>query len=327
MQHSLSSAITLHHDLELEAHISLDDVILKAYEEAQELSVALQNGDANEIQKEARDVLVNVLSVAAKITDIDALNPVKPDPAFDILSLIARFGRETASLRNRYSRENISLESYDKTVSEIIGYLLPLIGDTVETSVKVSSEKFRARIREYLPDIHLEDHIAGYPDFPKPGILFRDISPLLAHPEALRYASFEMAKHAKDADVIAGLDARGFVFATRVADILGKPFVMVRKKGKLPGETVGTDYSLEYGNNSIEIQKDAIKPGMKVALIDDLLATGGTLGAAVELILKVGAKVSSLVCLISLDEPFLANMASRESLESKFRVKSILHYD
>jgi adenine phosphoribosyltransferase len=139
--------------------------------------------------------------------------------------------------------------------------------------VKVSTEKFRSRVTEYLPDIRLEDHIASYPDFPKPGILFRDISPLLAYPEALRYASFEMAKAAKDADVIAGLDARGFIFATRVAEILDKPFVMVRKKGKLPGETVGTDYSLEYGNNSIEIQKDAIKPGAKVALIDDLLAT------------------------------------------------------
>lgn len=208
MQHSLSSSISLHHDLELEAHVSLDDVIAKAYEEAHELSLALRDGDTNEVQKEARDVLVNVLSVAAKITDIDALSPVSPDPLLDILTLIARFGRETASLRNRYSRGNVSLESYDKTVSEIMGYLLPLIGGTPVESIAASSEKFRARIREYLPDIHLEDHIANYPNFPKPGILFRDISPLLAHPEALRFASFEMAKHARDADIIAGLDAR-----------------------------------------------------------------------------------------------------------------------
>jgi hypothetical protein len=120
MQHSLSSSIALHHDLELEAHVSPDDVILKAYEEAHELSLALRDGDANEVQKEARDVLVNVLSVAAKITDVDTLSPVEPDPALDILSLIACFGRETASLRNRYSRGNVSLESYDKTVSEIM---------------------------------------------------------------------------------------------------------------------------------------------------------------------------------------------------------------
>ena len=101
-----------------------------------------------------------------------------------------------------------------------------------------SLDKFRSRVREYLPDIDLRDHIAEYPDFPKPGILFRDISPLLAHPEVLRYASYEIARHAQDADVIAGLDARGFIFGTRVAEILGRPFVIIRKKGKLPGITV-----------------------------------------------------------------------------------------
>lgn len=101
-----------------------------------------------------------------------------------------------------------------------------------------SLDKFCSRVSEYLPDIDLRDHIAEYSDFPKPGILFRDISPLLAHPEALRYASYEMARHAQDADVIAGLDARGFIFGARVAEILGKPFVMIRKKGKLPGTTI-----------------------------------------------------------------------------------------
>lgn len=175
------------------------------------------------------------------------------------------------------------------TLSELIGILLPLTRRTSLSPVITESiTKFHSRVTEYLPDIRLEDHILSYSDFPKPGILFRDISPLLAHPEALRYAGYELARHAQDADVIAGLDARGFIFGTLVAQILEKPFVMIRKKGKLPGPTVGTDYSLEYGENSIEIQKDAIKPGQKVALVDDLLATGGTLEAAAQLIEKVG---------------------------------------
>lgn len=116
-----------------------------------------------------------------------------------------------------------------------MGSLVSLI-DTPDISRIVSDSiaKLRTRIQDYLPDIHLDDFIAAYPDFPKPGILFRDIAPLLADSEALRYAGFEMAKHAKGADVIAGLDARGFIFGTLVAGILDKPFVMIRKKGKLP---------------------------------------------------------------------------------------------
>lgn len=137
-----------------------------------------------------------------------------------------------------------------------MSHLVLLSGKSLPSDTVLSSiEKFRSRVQAYLPDINLEDYIDAYPDFPKPGILFRDIAPLLASPEALRYAGFELAKKSRDADVIVGLDARGFIFGTLVAQILEKPFVMIRKKGKLPGATIGTDYSLEYGDNSIEIQE------------------------------------------------------------------------
>jgi adenine phosphoribosyltransferase len=104
----------------------------------------------------------------------------------------------------------------------------------------------------------------------------------------MQFACFELAKRAKNADVIAGLDARGFLFGIPVAQILNKPFVMIRKKGKLPGKTISTDYSLEYGENTIEIQGNAIQSGRNVVIVDDLLATGGTLLAAASLIEKIG---------------------------------------
>lgn len=326
MTHPLSSLISSQHTLELEAHVSVDNTIAKVYEESHELEKARAMNNPEEIEKEARDVLINILSVSSRYIDIESLS-LNGSRVGDIPALIARWGRETASIRNRYSREKVSLEEFRDTTWAVISALLPLAGGNIRNAVMSSLEKFRSRIRAYLPDINLREHIAEYPDFPKPGILFRDISPLLAHPEVLRYASYEMARQAEGADIIAWLDARGFIFGSRVAEILGKPFVMIRKKWKLPGETVGTDYSLEYGNNSIEIQKNAIPSGSKVAIIDDLLATGGTLCAAVDLVEKVWVEVHSLICLISLDEAFLREQPSRRSIESRYNTVGILRYD
>jgi adenine phosphoribosyltransferase len=324
---SFAPSLHEYQSLELQAHISLDDVITKVSEEAYELREALSNNDPREIQKEAHDVLMNVISASSKLTDMSTLHltPWVWDIT-ELDTLIALWSRQTASLRGRYSREKISLEQYRATLAPLLSILLSLSGKWELTDVIGESvAKFRSRVQGYLPDICLEDYIWAHADFPKPGILFRDISPLLADPEAFRYASFEMARHAQDADVIAGLDARGFLFWARIAEILEKPFVMIRKKGKLPGDTVGTHYSLEYGDNSIEIQKNAIKPGQKVAIIDDLLATWGTLEAAAGLIEKVGGTVEALICLIALDEPFLRDKPSRKNL-AKYKEKSVLHY-
>lgn len=323
---SLAQSIDTYHSLELDAHISFDDVIMKVSEENHELQIALWENNNNEIKSEARDVLVNVLSVAARLIDLDSLSLTKEASSDRINADIALWLRQTAMFRWRYSRGSTSIGEYLATTSRLVSSLISLIGvSDVSSIVSESISKFRTRIQDYLPDICLDDHITAYPDFPKPGILFRDIAPLLADPEALRYAGFEIARHAKDADIIAGLDARGFIFGTLVAQILGKPFVMIRKKGKLPGETIWTDYSLEYGNNSIEIQKDAIKTGERVVIIDDLLATGGTLLAASELVEKVWWKVEKLLCLIGLNDPGLLAMSSRKSLE-KYNTETILQY-
>ena len=131
----------------------------------------------------------------------------------------------------------------------------------------------------------IEDYIISVPDFPKPGILFRDVTGVLGNPDALKLTLESLYKILDNVefDAVAGLEARGFLFGVSVADHFHKPFVPVRKKGKLPRETVGVSYDLEYGTACIEIHKDAIKPGERVVLVDDLLATGGTARAAIQL--------------------------------------------
>ena len=148
----------------------------------------------------------------------------------------------------------------------------------------------------------LKDHIRPIPNFPDEGILFYDISTLLRHADAWQVAMGRMAREVGRyvPDVLAGIESRGFLVAAPLALKLGCGFVMVRKKDKLPGDTISYTYDLEYGTDTIEIQADAVKPGQRVVIVDDLLATGGTMAAAVHLFRNVGADVEAAVCLIEL---------------------------
>ena len=148
----------------------------------------------------------------------------------------------------------------------------------------------------------LKDHIRGIPDFPKPGILFYDISTLLRHADAWQVAMGRMANavRAHQPDLIAGIESRGFLMAAPLAVKLGCGFIMIRKRGKLPGSTIGLDYALEYGTDRVEIQSDAVTPGQRVVVVDDLLATGGTMAAGIQLLRNVGAVVPAAATLIEL---------------------------
>jgi adenine phosphoribosyltransferase len=150
--------------------------------------------------------------------------------------------------------------------------------------------------------IDLKTYIRDIPDWPKPGILFRDITPLLANHEAYLSAIEALVADYENAgiDYIAAVEARGFIFGTTVAERLKVGFIPVRKQGKLPAETVSHTYDLEYGTDTLEVHRDAVEPGAKVLLVDDLLATGGTMGAACHLIEKVGGEVAGLTFLIEL---------------------------
>jgi len=149
----------------------------------------------------------------------------------------------------------------------------------------------------------LKDYIRDIPDFPQPGIRFRDITPLLSNPAAFDCAVARLAAAAgrpADFDVVAAVESRGFIFGAPLARELGKPLVPVRKPGKLPGDTYAVEYDLEYGSNTLEIHADAIAPGQRVLIVDDLLAIGGTLEAACSLVERCGGVVSRLAVVIEL---------------------------
>ncbi len=169
----------------------------------------------------------------------------------------------------------------------------------------------------------VEDYIRSIPDFPEPGIIFRDVTSVLQDGEGLKLSIDEMIKllDGLDFDVIAGAESRGFIFGVPIAYALGKPFVPVRKAGKLPCETISKSYDLEYGQATIEIHKDAIKPGQKVVLVDDLIATGGTMEAAAELVEELGGEVVKMIFLIE-----LAGLKGREKL-GKYDVAAVVSYD
>jgi adenine phosphoribosyltransferase len=142
--------------------------------------------------------------------------------------------------------------------------------------------------------------IRDVPDFPKPGILFKDITPLLSNGSAFNSVTQKFAAFADSSTVIAGIEARGFIFASAVANSLGSGFVPIRKAGKLPHESVSAKYGLEYGVDTLEIHKDAVNPGAKVLLIDDVLATGGTIAAAIDLIQRIGGEVIHVLALLEI---------------------------
>ena len=168
----------------------------------------------------------------------------------------------------------------------------------------------------------LKDYIAAIPDFPSEGILFRDITPLLGDGAAFKEACSQMAAYAKErgAELIVGPESRGFIFSCPIATELGLGFVPVRKPGKLPRETVSYKYDLEYGTNEIFIHKDAIKPGQKVVVCDDLLATGGTIEAAIKLVEELGGEVVGCAFVIE-----LADLKGREKL-ADYDVMTLITY-
>lgn len=169
----------------------------------------------------------------------------------------------------------------------------------------------------------MEEYVRAIPDFPEPGIIFRDVTSVLQDPDGLKLAIDSMIQllDGVEFDVIAGTESRGFMFGVPIAYQLGKAFVPVRKKGKLPCETISAKYDLEYGSAEIEMHKDAIRPGQKVVLVDDLIATGGTLAASIQLIEQLGGTVAKVVLLME-----LAGLKGRDKLTG-YEVASVITYE
>lgn len=169
----------------------------------------------------------------------------------------------------------------------------------------------------------LEEYVRSIPDFPEEGVIFRDVTSILQDPDGLALSIDGLLDRLKDVDfdVVVGTESRGFIFGVPVAYAKHKSFVPVRKKGKLPCETIEAEYDLEYGSAVIEIHKDAIKPGQKVVIIDDLIATGGTIEAAAKLVEELGGEVVKICFIME-----LAGLEGRKKLE-KYDVESLIIYE
>ena len=170
--------------------------------------------------------------------------------------------------------------------------------------------------------MNLREKILEFPNFPKKGVLFRDFSPILKDPSALSYIAEEFTKffHPKDVDLFAGIESRGFLLAGILASHYDKGMVMIRKAGKLPGKTTKLSYTIEYGKDTIEIQKDLIDEGQRIIICDDLLATGGTAKASAKLIEKIGGKIEGFAFIIE-----LTDLGGMKGI-SKYKCKSLVKY-
>lgn len=331
---SLEKSLSQYRGYEVLAHVSLDDVLNKVTQETWEMVEAQQQSNLEETRKEAADAIVNVLSVASALwffPEESIVNQGVPRQQVSVAELIihlSKWNQDVQWHRRRYARNFVNHEEVAQStnvfLSDLLGFADPTM--TLEDIVRYNTAKFASRVENYKQDIDLYDYVTNFPDFPKKNIQFKDVSPQLYNPEVMRYIAFEMAEKAKNADIIAWLDARWFLYGVMVSQILHKPFVMVRKKGKLPWETMQQWYTKEYWEDIIEVQKDRILPWQKVAIIDDLLATGGTMKAAAELIEKTGGEVDAVINAIQLNDEFCAWEREKIGLHKNYNVQSIMHY-
>lgn len=255
LPHSAEALVSRCRELEKKAHVTLDDILNKATQEVAEMLEAHVAGNVAETRKEAGDALLNVLSASSSALGFSGLgfgfasvssSKQSAAPAA-LFQKLGAWNSKIQSLRGRYSRSKATAEEVRAATADLVSAVLSFVPEADPVAMLADTvSKFESRVDAYLPKLDLRDYVGAHADFPKPGILFRDVSPMLASPEAMKVAAHEIALRCKDAEAVVGLDARGFLFGLAAAEILGKPFVMVRKKGKLPGETISKAYALEY---------------------------------------------------------------------------------
>jgi adenine phosphoribosyltransferase len=316
-------------------HISTDDILNKVTQETIELLQAIEQWGEWEIRAEAWDVLVNLVSMADELWfDMNEILLTQQWQEINVLELAWKWNESVQAMRWRYSRSECNPGETESLTKSFIAVVLNYTEPQKHMWVLIETNLHKIMMREWLykPDINVKDYIAEYADFPKEGINFKDISPILANPDAMRYVCHEMAEKCGGADKIVALDARGFLFAPMIGQILWIDVIMARKPGKLPGEVVSISYDLEYGSNTIEIQKYNkqwelnIELWEKVAVVDDLLATWGTAMATIKLIEQLGWVVSHAAFVIGLEDEFLLWKDERKELQ-KYQHSTVVSYD
>ena len=317
-------------DIEFSAHIELDDVLNKVTQETWEIIEAKEVWNIEEMYKEASDTLVNIASVVYQLwitPDLDKKQNLEVT-ASKLLIDLGKWNTNIQWFRNRYSREEETVESVTNSTNNLVADILSFSDpdlsalDMIENNIS----KFISRAWWYYENIDLKDYVNNIPNFPKEWVDFKDISPLLKDRNAMKNMIFSMAEQCKSSDVIIGLDARGFIFGEAIANLLEKPFVMMRKAWKLPWKTIWSKYWLEYWNDEIEIQEWTITIWKKISIVDDLLATWWTIKSSIDLVEKVWWKVENVVFAISLNNEKFTSMKKRQEL-LVYNIESILNYD
>ncbi len=296
-------------ELENELGIDLDAVMHKVTQETMELIEALQNQDREEIISELGDALFNTLSVAHRL-DIQLQDPIEKNNTHNTIDVAIQLGKMSDAIQKYrwvYARSSVEKEVVQGTIQKLRDMFVNVKEQycpeqSTQDLVYKNYEKFDARKEQYTHEIDLDQYIRNIDNYPKEGIAFKDITPLLQSPEAFAYTVKQLAKNCHNSDVIVWLDARWFIFGAAVAHYLRKPFVLVRKKWKLPHTTIDEKYDLEYGSNEISIHTDAIQPWQKVAIVDDLLATGWTANAAIHLVEKLWGEIDGCHFVIGLKD-------------------------
>jgi len=314
-------------ELENELSIDLDAVMHKVTQETMELVEALEDQNREEIISELGDALFNTLSVAHRL-DIQLQEPTENNGPYSPIDIAIQLGKvNNAIQKNRwiYTRSSVEKTIVQSTIQNLWNMFIDVKQSycpeqSTHDLINKNYEKFDARKEQYRNEMDITQYIRNVDNYPKEGIAFKDITPLLQSPEAFVYTVKQLAKKCHDSDVIVWLDARWFIFGAAVAQYLHKPFVPVRKKWKLPYTTIDEKYDLEYGSNEISIHTDAIQPGQKVAIIDDLLATGGTANAAVHLVEKLWGEITGCHFVIGLKD-----LPGKKVLENK-TVHTLIEY-
>ncbi len=334
---SLHELLKQNEELERKAVLDLDAILHKATQEVSEvleLVHQVESIDLPHLIDEIGDALLNVLSVQYRLdNNFETIVPheVSTVTPLDIAISLGKRNDLVQKHRDIYARRTVPLEEVTTQAQRLTGQLLKLAETysgkayMLEELCQPTLQKFIDRSEAYGPHIDLKDYIRDVQDYPKPGILFKDITPLLKHPRAYTYTIQELCERVKDADVIVWLDARWFIFGGAVAEKLGKPFVPIRKKGKLPYTTIEDSYALEYGEAVQTMHIDALQPGQKVAIIDDLLATGGTVASAIRLIEQGWGIVAGCYFVIGLNIPWADGITGRERIKD-YKVETLVDY-
>lgn len=318
--------------LERKNHISLDAIINKVTQELGEVLEALEANNYNHTIEEIGDVLCNVLSTHVRLfgeeETTNLTTQVKDDKEAKQTDMMISLSRRNDAIqkhRHIYSKTEVLPQKVHDVTLEFLSQLVSLAhridpNSDLASMVFQTVQKFEDRGTVYLPEVDIKKYIIDVQDFPIPGITFKDISPLLRDVNAFEFVVNSLVSQIYDADVVIWLDARGFIFGVVAAAKAGKPFVMARKPWKLPWEIISQEYGLEYGKNELAIQKNAFQKGQKVAVVDDVLATGWSAQAVTKMIEALWAEVHSVNVVIT-----LTSLAGREKL-GNYNVNSLVDY-